>query len=154
MIQSYCAHNRIYRLSLSTAANSPLFHNATINRRLDLLSIRRVIDYMSSPEGDRRAEWISTSSKRSASRDETRSAAWVYWKRPEEWADMVYEWVDGTGQRGSVLTVYELRESEAVSSCEWVDMDEELFRSCLDVLVRRGKAQIFGEMEGSGVKFY
>lgn len=67
---------------------------------------------------------------------------------------MIYDWVDATGQKGSVLTVYELRESDAVENCEWVDMDEEMFRRCLNVLVRRGKAQVFGEMEGSGVKFY
>lgn len=37
---------------------------------------------------------------------------WVYWKRPEEWARVVEEWVDATGQKNTVLTVYELLEGE------------------------------------------
>ena len=153
LIQSYCAHNRVFRLSLSTASTSPLFNNAAINRKLDIISIRRILDYMMSAEGDRRAEWIPMGKKRDVA-NESKSSAWIYWKRPEEWADSIHGWVDGTGQKGSVLTVYELRESDAVQSQEWIGMDEEMFRKCLDALVRRGKAQVFGADEGAGVKFF
>jgi len=153
LIQSYCAHNHVFRLSLSTAASSPLFNNAAINRKLDIISIRRVLDYMISAEGDRRAEWVPTGKKRDVG-NEGKSSAWIYWKRPEEWADVIHEWVDSTGQKGSVLTIYELRESDAVQSQDWVGMDEEMFRKCLDALVRRGKAQVFGTDDGAGVKFF
>lgn len=37
---------------------------------------------------------------------------WVYWKRPEEWGDAVGKWVDAVGQRGAVLTFYELLNGE------------------------------------------
>lgn len=158
LIQSYCAYNRIFKLSLSSSANSPLFHNASLSRTLDVLSIRRVLDYMASADGDYRAEWVPTSStKRSGTSNATgaeKSSAWVYWRRPEEWADLIYNWVDGTGQKGSVLTVYELRESDAVQREEWIGMDEELFRRCLDALIRKGKAQVFGTDDGAGVKFF
>ncbi|TKX19577.1 hypothetical protein C1H76_8426 [Elsinoe australis] len=160
LIQTYTATQHIFRLSLSDAPSSPLFHNPSIARRLDLLSIRRVFDYMTSAEGDRRAEWVlpgSGSRKKveaSAIPNEQKNQVIVWWRRPEEWADAIYGWVDGTGQRGSVLTVYELRESEEVKGQEWVGMDEELFRRCLEVLVKRGKAQVFGEVEGAGVKFF
>jgi len=152
LIQSYCAHNHIFRLSLSAAASSPLFTNSSLNRRLDLLSIRRVLDYMATTEGDRRAEWVSVGKKAKDAAD--KSTAWIYWKRPEDWADLVYGWVDETGQKGSVLTVYELRESDSVSGQGWVGMDEEMLRRCLDVLVKRGKAQVFGADESAGVKFF
>ncbi|GAB7338998.1 hypothetical protein MBLNU457_5666t1 [Dothideomycetes sp. NU457] len=152
LIQSYCAHNHLFKLSLSSAVNSPLFHNSGINRRLDVLSIRRVLDYMMSAEGDRRAEWVPTGKK--SNPNENKSSAWIYWRRPEEWADAIHGWVDSTGQKGSVLTVYELRESDAVQSQEWIGMDEDMFRRCLDVLVKRGKAQVFGTDEEAGVKFF
>ncbi|KAF4556884.1 ESCRT-II complex subunit-like protein [Elsinoe fawcettii] len=164
VIQSYCSHLKLFRLSLSDAASSPLFHNTQINRRLDLLSIRRVLDYMTTPEGDRRAEYILSApeAKRreaSAIPNEQKTVAWIYWRRAEEWADLIYGWVDGTGQRGSVLTVYELREGEETVAQEWRGMDEELFRRCLEVLVKRGKAQVFNTGtgiggEGEGVKFF
>lgn len=71
-----------------------------------------------------------------------------------DWADAIYEWVDETGQKGAVLTVYELREGEAVGKKEWRDIDETLLRKILGVLVKRGKAQIFGQEENAGVKFF
>jgi ESCRT-II complex subunit VPS25 len=52
------------------------------------------------------------------------------------------------------LTIYELRESEAVEKQEWVGMDEDMLRRCLDVLVKKGRAQVFGQADGSGVKFF
>jgi len=107
---------------------------------------------MMSAEGDRRAEWVPVGKKSKA--NENKSSAWIYWKRPEEWADAIHGWVDGTGQKGSVLTVYELRESDAVQSQEWIGMDEDMFRRCLEVLVKRGKAQVFGTDEEAGVKFF
>lgn len=67
---------------------------------------------------------------------------------------MIYGWVDGTGQKGSVLTIYELREGEGVGGREWVGMEEEMLKKVLGVLVKKGKAQVFGEGEGEGVKFF
>ncbi|GAM83574.1 hypothetical protein ANO11243_015620 [Dothideomycetidae sp. 11243] len=155
LIQSYCAHNRSFRLSLTDAMESPLFHNNQVSRRLDQRSAQRVIDWMASAEGGRRAEWcaLSPTSKKSHGGD-GKSAAWIYWRRPEEWADLLYAWVDGTGQRGSVLTIYELREGEDAGRQEWTGMDEDMFRRCLDVLIKRGKAQVFGAEDGAGVKFF
>ena len=150
LIQSYCSHHRIFRLSLTDTQDSAPFYNPSISRRLDLRSAQRVIDHMVSADGGRRAEWCGSGRKDEASR----AAAWIYWRRPEEWADLVYAGVDGTGQRGSVLTVYELREGEETDKQEWTGMEEEMFRRCLEVLVKRGKAQIFGTEDGAGVKFF
>jgi ESCRT-II complex subunit VPS25 len=53
-----------------------------------------------------------------------------------------------------VLTVYELREGEAVGGKEWVGMEEEMLRKVLGVLVKKGRAQVFGVEEEAGVKFF
>lgn len=37
---------------------------------------------------------------------------WIYWRTPEEWAEMVEAWVEETAQKNSVLTLYELTEGE------------------------------------------
>lgn len=78
----------------------------------------------------------------------------VFWKRPEEWADVVYSWVEETGQRGAVLTVWEMLEGERARGEEFWGMDPEVFQRALGLLVKRGKAQVFGEDEGKGVKFF
>ena len=58
-----------------------------------------------------RAEWIG-----SGKGEEFRNTAWIWWRNPEEWANAIAEWVEETGQKSTVLTLYELTESEATIS--------------------------------------
>lgn len=46
----------------------------------------------------------------------TKSTAIIYWRKPEEWANAIYEWIDNTGQKGSVLTLYEISEGDLTVS--------------------------------------
>lgn len=148
LITTYCAYHRTFKLSLSSLP-SDLFANPSIHRALSQPDIRTTLDWLSESQNGGRIEWIAP-----ASRGERSSSCWVYWKTLAEWADLIYAWVDETGQKGAVLTVYELREGEGVQNKEWQGMDEELLRKALGVLVKRGKAQIFGQEETAGVKFF
>lgn len=85
LILSYCRQNRIWRLTLVDALNTPLFHNAQLRKRLTLLEARDIVDWMAKEDGARRAEWIG--------RHDEKSSAWIYWRRPEEWADVLSAWV-------------------------------------------------------------
>ena len=38
----------------------------------------------------------------------------VFWRRPEEWGNIIYKWVSDNGKLNTVLTLYELREGEDV----------------------------------------
>ncbi|KIV98696.1 uncharacterized protein PV09_09524 [Verruconis gallopava] len=144
LILTYCRHHRIFQLSIVESFNTPLFTNASINRKLAIPDIRAVLEYMASSEGGNRAEWT----------DKTKSRAWVWWRKPEEWADVIYQWIEGTGQKGSVLTVYELSQGDSTRGSDLHDLDPEVMNKSLAVLVKRGKAQIFGEGEAKGVKFF
>lgn len=53
-----------------------------------------------------------------------------------------------------MLTLYELTESEATISQEFHGMDPDLLQRALGVLVKRGKAQVFGQEDEQGVKFF
>ncbi|KAL2015446.1 hypothetical protein VTK56DRAFT_5408 [Thermocarpiscus australiensis] len=137
-----------------------LFHNKRLNRRLSLADIREVVDFL---RKDGRAEYV-TSSRGSddggggggggAEGGGGGDLVWVYWRTPEEWAALVEGWVDATGQRGSVLTLYELVEGEETRGTEFHGLDQELLLKALNVLVRRGKAQVFGQEDSQGVKFF
>jgi ESCRT-II complex subunit VPS25 len=180
LVLSYCRHHRIFKLPLSPAvsttattettaaptAGEDLFHNRKINRRLSLADTREVIEFL---KKDGRAEYV-------AGGDKDGDVVWIYWRTPEEWASLVEGWVEETGQKGSVLTLYELTEGEgtrgtgeflimngclderevADESCdvEFHGMDSELLQKALSVLVKRGKAQIFGQEDSQGVKFF
>jgi ESCRT-II complex subunit VPS25 len=112
LVLSYCRHHQLYRLSLTPSSTSPssspepgadeLFHNRKLDRRLNTADVREVIDFM---RKDGRAEYVGGK--------ETGDVVWVYWRTPEEWAGLVEEWVDATGQKGTVLTLYELTEGGA-----------------------------------------
>jgi ESCRT-II complex subunit VPS25 len=153
-IQSYCRHHRIFSLTLIDALSTPLFHNATINRRLNLRDAKAILAWMASPEGGSRAEFISTSTKKKGTAEEEGGRVWIYWRRPEEWAAALEEWVDRTGQKGVVLTLYEIVEGDASRKEEFWGMEVELLQRSLAVCVRRGKAQIFGGEGSEGVKFF
>ena len=90
LIQSYCRHHRLYRLTVVDALNTPLFHNAKLRKRLTMQEARQILEWMASEEGGRRVEWIG--------REGERGSCWIYWRRPEEWAELIAAWV-GAVQR-------------------------------------------------------
>jgi ESCRT-II complex subunit VPS25 len=88
LVQSWCRHHKTYRLSLIEAVESPLFHNAALRKRVPLAEARDILDWMAESEenggGGRRVEWIDGGNK---------TVAWVWWRRPEEWAGILADWV-------------------------------------------------------------
>ena len=152
LITTYCGHHRIFRLNLSSPPPD-LFANTTLSRSLKPADVRTLLTHMSTAQGGQTVEFLPPPSK-----TEQANTVYVWWKSASEWADLLYGWVDETGQKGAVLTVYELREGDGVSGREWVGMDEGMLRKVLNVLVKRGKAQIFAGQQGSdggeGVKFF
>jgi ESCRT-II complex subunit VPS25 len=143
-ILTYCRFHKIYQLSIVESFSTPLFTNSTLSRKLSIPDIRTVLEHMSSNEGGNRVEWT----------DKSKTKVWVWWRKPEEWADIIYAWVEGTGQKGSVLTVWEISQGDGSRGSELHGLDAEVVNKSLQVLVKRGKAQIFGEGEGKGVKFF
>ncbi|KAK3381366.1 ESCRT-II complex subunit [Podospora didyma] len=157
--------------TITTTSTTPqqqkneLFHNSKINRRLSLADAREVFDFL---RKDGRAEYILSNNK-----DSSFSAApeggiggvggggggggdvvWVYWRTPEEWAALIEAWVEQTGQKGSVLTLYELTEGDTTCGTEFHGLDPDLLQKALSILVKRAKAQIFGQEDSQGVKFF
>ena len=121
-------------------------------RKLSIKDARSVVNWMASAEGGNRAEWIGTGAKGKTGEEAGR--CWVYWKRPEEWAAALEEWVDRTGQKGTVITLYEIQESDATRREEFHGIDSDLLTKSLQLCVKRGKAQIFGAEGSEGVKFF
>ena len=147
LLLSYCAGHRLFRITPS----HPLFTNVTLNRRLAAEDAKEVLKWMAERG---RVEWVENGTTKRRDGKETREEAWVWWKTGEEWAVLVAQWVERTGQKNTVLTFYELLEGDATADSEWRGMPAELLQKALGVLVKRGKVSIFGEGDGLGVKFY
>lgn len=156
---------------------------------MSLGEARAIVDWMVRGEedggGGKRAEWIDPGSK---------TSAWIWWRRPEEWAGFLVDWVsrgalvwlfidwDGLLMMVSIrLKVLRRRMSfllfmswyrekrrflkvggldgyHLVMGCadgsEWHGMDQDVMMKTLNVLVKRGKAQVFGSEGQEGVKFF
>lgn len=153
LITTYCAHpsHRTFRFALSSPPPD-LFNNRALARSLKPADIRTLLTHMSTTAGGNVVEFVPA-----PGRGEQSNAVYVWWRSAAEWADAIYEWVEATGQKGAVLTVFELREEGegGAAGREWVGMDEGMLRKVLGLLIKRGKAQIFGEAGGGeGVKFF
>ncbi|KAI0594133.1 ESCRT-II complex, vps25 subunit [Biscogniauxia sp. FL1348] len=171
-------------LSLSVAGgggsggeeHEALFHNRRLNRRLGAADAREIVDFMRK-EG--RAEYVNNNNNSSGgglggivggmtgvggedggggggsgSGSGAGDVVWVYWKTPEEWAGLIEAWVEETAQKNTVLTLYELTEGEDTRGTEFYGLDPDILQKALQVLVKRGKAQIFGQEDQRGVKFF
>lgn len=151
LIQTYCRQNKLFILSLNTETlSSPLFNNSALKRRLSSEDARTILDWMASDEGGRRIEWITDNATKKGSA----TRCYVYWRNPEEWGRLIYSWVEETGQKGGVLTFFELVEGDATAGQDFHGMNNEVLKKALQVLVKQGKAQIFGQEESLGVKFF
>ena len=85
IVQGYCRQKRLWRLNLVDALSTELFRNSRLRKSIPLHEATQIIDWMTQAEGLRRAEWIGKSGEK--------SSAWIYWKRPEEWAETLLGWV-------------------------------------------------------------
>ncbi|KAB8349470.1 hypothetical protein FH972_023497 [Carpinus fangiana] len=154
LILAYAAHAnpRLYRL---TPAHS-IFTNTALRRTLAPTDARLVLAHMVEHG---RAAWTDPTAatkarKAGAGSDGGGGEVWLYWRTPEEWAQQLGSWVEATGQRNTVLTLYELLEGDATSREEFHGLPVEVAKSAVAVLVRRGRAQMLGEGDGVGVKFF
>ncbi|KFA61978.1 hypothetical protein S40285_07592 [Stachybotrys chlorohalonatus IBT 40285] len=173
LVLAYARHHRLFKLQLSAAADSDLFRNRRLDRRLAAADIREVIDFM---RKDGRAEYVPGGSATGATSSLSSSAVaavagggggggasqgpaagdvvYIYWRTPAEWAAVVEAYVEETAHKGSVLTVYELTDGEGTRGTEIHGMDSQVLMKALNILVKRGKAQIFGQEDSLGVKFF
>lgn len=103
LIRDYCRVKRIFWLDVSGARESSLFSNAAIDRRLSDEDIRYFLSQLVA-RGD--AQW-----------DPDHKRCLVFWRRPSEWGEMIYKWIDTTGRNGNLLTVHELRKGYSTEGC-------------------------------------
>ncbi|POY71990.1 hypothetical protein BMF94_4999 [Rhodotorula taiwanensis] len=149
LVLAWARHNKCWQIDISEqTCNEPPFANPQIKRQLNLATLRLVIDALVANSS---AEYDPKPAK-----GRPATSAWMYWKRPDEWATVIYDWIKGTGQTNSIMTFYELTEGgDLVHTTEFYRMPTPLLRKALDFLIKQGKAQVLkgvGE-EGDGVKF-
>eukprot|EP01128_Nolandella_sp_AFSM9_P001223 TRINITY_DN1132_c0_g1_i3.p1 TRINITY_DN1132_c0_g1~~TRINITY_DN1132_c0_g1_i3.p1 ORF type:complete len:202 (+),score=30.27 TRINITY_DN1132_c0_g1_i3:53-607(+) len=141
LIISYTRFYKINEINLSKFANEgDLFQNKSINRKLTYAQIQSLIEVLIASGN---AEWI----------DAAHSRARIIWRTLNEWADIVWQYVERRHFQGVICTVYELIHGDSNEDEEFYGVDEDVFLKILQVLEARGKAAIFYEGGKPGVKF-
>ncbi|KAJ1678208.1 hypothetical protein EV182_004556 [Spiromyces aspiralis] len=138
LILDYCRHHRLHTLRLSEALKTPLFSNSSIQ-------LLEIIDFMVT-NGD--AEWTG--------KKKDKSSCIIYWRKPGEWADLIYQWVQDHGFVNTVMTAYELANGEDTADQEFHGIERDVLQKAIDILVSRGKAQVIqsASSDDFGVKFF
>lgn len=134
--------------------------NDTIQRSLPPEGRRRILEHVIE-QG--RAIWdpLPSPSKSKGSPALIPDQALIYWKTPIQWSEEISSWVQATGQEKSILTFSDLlAEDQDYKDQDFQYLPLPLLRRALDVLVKKGKAQVFegsreedGSVSGEGVKF-
>eukprot|EP01111_Echinosteliopsis_oligospora_P014516 TRINITY_DN5483_c0_g1_i1.p1 TRINITY_DN5483_c0_g1~~TRINITY_DN5483_c0_g1_i1.p1 ORF type:complete len:191 (-),score=40.56 TRINITY_DN5483_c0_g1_i1:62-634(-) len=142
LIVRYMSHHRQFELDLSSS--HCLFDNSSINRKLSLKDIRVVIDHLVE-HGN--AEWVNEKDKKKVS---------IFWKRLDEFATILYQWVNKNGLTDSVVTVWELCNGDDHRHNEWYGLSTNIMIKVIKVLQDLGKAEMFegSTSDGFGVKFF
>lgn len=98
------------------------------------------------------------------------SSVILYWRKPEEWAEVLHTWVRmplpllyiensnydmqavNTGQLNTILTFYEIQSPELES--ELSDIPSGLLKRAIGILTKSNRAQLIESAEGGGVRFF
>lgn len=140
MILDYCQSHQITQFDVQEIAQSPLFHNKTIQRRLSQEDLLLVLEDLRSHG---HLEWDSL---------KTRRKAHIYWRRPEEWGSLIYNWAQAHGMKNTVCTLFELTQGDESKDQAFHGLDQELLIKALKTLELEKKAELFPDLEG--VKFF
>ena len=139
IIRDYCQKRQITSLDIREISQSELFNNTKIQRRLSEEALTVVFKEL---EDKGNVEWT----------DKAKTRCNIYWRSPEEWGALIYNYVKQRGQTNTVCTLYELTEGTDVVGQPFHGLDEAVLIKSLKTLEFQKKAEIFPNNEG--VKFF
>ncbi|KAF8892187.1 ESCRT-II complex vps25 subunit [Infundibulicybe gibba] len=145
LILAYARHQRLFVLRIEDAEVTgsdwdEVFRNGRINRRLLPSHLSSIIETM---VGRGSAVYEPPKQDRSVL---------LYWRLPEEWAEILYDWVTSTAQLNTILTFYDITDPPLESPVSNIPIG--LLRKAISILAKSNRAQLIGAADGEGVRFF
>lgn len=121
-----------------------IFKNDQIERVVPNEFIIEILEYLIKSNV---GEWIDPKNKN--------HGILIYWHTVEEWSQILYDWIDNTGQQSTIMTIYEIRKGDLAIHQEFYGMQHLMMVRVLEQLVKLGKASIMKGDDNKicGVKF-
>ncbi|KAF8972780.1 ESCRT-II complex subunit-domain-containing protein [Flammula alnicola] len=144
LILTYARHRRLFALRVEDTEASgndweEILRNERINRKI-------LPDHLS----DIIAVMVDRNLATYEPPKQTRSAL-IYWRLPEEWAEVLYDWVISSGQLNTILTFYDITDPPVESPL--TDIPVPLLRKAIAILGKTGRSQVIAIADGEGVRF-
>ncbi|KAF8634193.1 hypothetical protein AX15_001008 [Amanita polypyramis BW_CC] len=145
LILTYARHRKLFFLKVEDAETSEndwdeVLKNERINRKMLPSHLSHIIEAM-----------VKRNVATYEPPKQTRSVM-LYWRSPEEWAEVLHSWATSTGQLNTILTYYDITDPPVESDLKNIPIP--LLKRAISILLRTGKAQVIGISEGEGVRFF
>ncbi|KAI0045405.1 ESCRT-II complex vps25 subunit [Auriscalpium vulgare] len=145
LILTYARHRRLFVLRVEDTEKTggdwdEVLRNERINRRMKAGHLEFVLGSM-----------VTKGLAAYEPPDQTRSVL-LYWRLPEEWAEVLHEWATNTGQLNTILTFYEITDPPIASELSGLPLP--LLRNAIAILAKSGRAQTISIADGDGVRFF
>ncbi|OCH87539.1 ESCRT-II complex vps25 subunit [Obba rivulosa] len=144
LILSYARFRNMFTLRVEDAEIpggewDEVLRNERINRRLLPAHLASLI-----------ADMVSKNLASYDPPNQTRSVL-LWWRQPDEWAEVLYQWADSTGQMNTILTFYEILDPPVPSALSGIPIT--VLRRAVSILTKSQRAQIISVSDGEGVRF-
>ncbi|CAB04889.2 Vacuolar protein-sorting-associated protein 25 [Caenorhabditis elegans] len=141
LVIDYAQHNKIYSLDIAEATTSELFNNQKLNRRLSTDGVNTVLQYL---EQKKLIEFT----------DNGRTRFHIFWRRPDVWANMIYQWAVENAFINTPLTLYEITHGDDTTNESFHNLEREILMKALTCLEEQRRAQLMNiGGDNEGVKF-
>ncbi|KZP17555.1 ESCRT-II complex, vps25 subunit [Athelia psychrophila] len=145
LITAYARYRKLFMLRIEDAETTggewdEVLRNERINRRIMPSHLSYIF-----------ADMVAKNVAGYEPPKQTRSIL-VYWRLPEEWAEVLHGWVTSTAQLNTIMTFYEITDPPIESPL--TDLPLPLLRQAIAILGKTGRAQIIAVADGEGVRFF
>ncbi|RCK65160.1 Vacuolar protein-sorting-associated protein 25 [Candida viswanathii] len=150
IILQYCQYYKITSLTLDLVPKHLQYTHLSLSE-LPSLFVNKAINRQVGPEFQKKiiAHLLHLNKAVFVNPKKPQFGIFVLWKSLVEWGNELYSYVDELGQKGTVLTIYELTKSDDEDGGgigvpdSLVNLDEAfLIRIIRDYLIKQGKAQL------------
>jgi len=145
LILTYARHRNLYMLRIEDAEVSggdwdEILRNEQIDRRMQPEHLSIILSTLVA-QGS--AFWEPPGQSRSVI---------LYWRSPEDWAELLHSWAISTGQLNTIMTFFEITEPPVPSQLSGVPLP--ILRRAISILAKTGRAQTIEISDGEGVRFF
>ncbi|KAF0990482.1 hypothetical protein HZS_5375, partial [Henneguya salminicola] len=128
LVINYCKFNNISSFSVQEISKTSLFNNAALKRSLNTEGIMLVLEELARSGN---LEWKSN-----------KKQCLLYFQSIDTIGKYILDWVNATGNNGTVFTISEIKQIEH-ASFDFEHLDEEILMKCFKYLEKNEKAVIF-----------